>query len=116
MQAKVLTVTLNPAVDDEAVHLAAKQSLTSGPTVTIKTGMAAGIGGDPVGDYSYSLTLPTAPPTLGGFGPLPITLTQQGAAVGGKYAIEASAAGYATQSANVDISAANATQNFTLIP
>ncbi len=110
------TVTLNPAVDDEAVHLAAKQSLTSGPTVTIKTGMAAGIGGDPVGDYSYSLTLPTAPPTLGGFGPLPITLTQQGAAVGGKYAIEASAAGYATQSANVDISAANATQNFTLIP
>ena len=111
------TVTLNPAVDEEAVHLAAKQSLTSGPTVTVKTAMAAGIAGAPIGDYSYSLTLPTAPPTLGAFtGALPITLTQQGAGVGGKYAVAASAAGYATQSSNVDISAANATQDFTLVP
>jgi hypothetical protein len=112
------TVTLNPAVDDESVLLTAKQSLTSGPTVTVKSDPATVLDDSlPVGDYSYTMTLPTAPPTLGGYSlPLPIPLAQQATAVGGKYVVEASAVGYATQSANVDISAASAPQNFTLIP
>jgi len=36
--------------------------------------------------------------------------------VAGQYAVQASAAGYVTQSFNKDISAADQTQNFTLIP
>lgn len=107
-------VTLNPATDDASVLLAARQSLTGGPTVTVKTDTGTVVVGVPPGDYSYTMTLPTAPPTLGVFGGLPITLTQQAASVGGKYAVQASSTGYTSQSANVDISAANAAQNFTL--
>ena len=111
------TVTLTPAVDDELVLLAARQSLTSGPTVTVKSLAAAVATGAPIGDYSYSLTLPTASPALGVYTPsLPIALTPQPPAVGGQYAVRASADGYAAQSANVDLSAANAIQNFALIP
>lgn len=108
-------VVLNPPVDDESVLLEARQSLTSGPTVKWDT--ATVIPNNPTGDYSYSLTLPTAPPTLGTYSAsLPITLTQQPAAVGGKYALRASTEGYSSQSANVDVSVNNATQNFTLVP
>lgn len=111
------TVTLNPAVDDELVLLAARQSLTSGPTVTVKFAPATVSAGPPTGDYSYLLTLPIAPPTLGVYTPsLPITLTPQPPAVGGQYAVRASADGYTAQSADVDLSSANATQNFTLTP
>jgi Domain of unknown function (DUF4382) len=111
------TVTLNPAVDDELVLLAARQSLMSGPTVTVKSGTATVATGAPPGDYTYSLTLPTASPTLGVYtSSLPITLNQQPPAVGGQYAVRASADGYAAQSATVNIAAANATQNFTLTP
>ena len=111
------TVVLSPPVDDESVLIEARQSLTSGPTVTVKSDTAVLIPNNPIGDYSYSLTLPTAPPTFGPYNAsLPITLTQQPAAVGGKYAIRASAEGYSPQSANVDISVNNATQNYTLVP
>ena len=65
----------------------------------------------------YSLALPVGAPLLGqyGSGTLPITLSAQ-SAVAGKYTVEASALGYTTQSVAKDISAANTTQNFTLIP
>jgi hypothetical protein len=110
-------VTLDPAVDDELVLLTARQTLTSGPTVAIKFGTAGVAAGPPPGEYAYSLTLPIAPPTLGVYTPtLPITLTPQPPAVGGQYAVRASADGYMAQSADVDLSAANATQNFTLTP
>ena len=111
------TVTLNPAVDDELVLLTARQTLTSGPTVTVKFAPATVATGAPTGDYSYLLTLPTASPTFGVYTPaLPITFTQQPPAVGGQYAVRASADGYTAQSAEVDLSSANATQNFTLTP
>lgn len=111
------TVTLDPAVDDELVLLTARQTLTSGPTVAIKFGTAGVAAGPPPGNYSYSLTLPIDPPTLGVYTPaLPITLTPQPPAVGGQYAVRASAEGYTAQSADVNLSAANATQNFTLTP
>jgi hypothetical protein len=63
------------------------------------------------------LTLPIDPPTLGVYTPaLPITLTQQPPAVGGQYTVRASADGYTAQSADVNLSAASATQDFTLTP
>jgi hypothetical protein len=110
-------VTLNPAVDDELVLVTARQTLESGPTVAIKLTAAAVEPGPPAGDYSYALTLPIDPPTHGVYTPaLPITLTQQPPAVGGQYAVRASADGYTAQSADVDLAAANVTQNFTLAP
>jgi len=48
-------------------------------------------------------------------GSLPIALAAQ-SGVAGTYTIEASATGYQTQSVSKSISAADATQNFTLIP
>ncbi|HEV8329614.1 MAG TPA: DUF4382 domain-containing protein [Nitrospiraceae bacterium] len=112
------TVTLNPATDDETVVVAAKQALNGGPTVTVKLQVA------PVktttvltGDYEYSLTLPIGAPSLGPYAtPLPIVFTQQPVSVAGKYTVQASATGYLAQSFDKDISAADATQNFTLTP
>ena len=104
------TVTLNPASATEVASVAAKQTFGSGPTVTVKSQFVDLLGG-------YSLALPVGAPLLGqyGSGTLPITLSAQ-SAVAGKYTVEASALGYTTQSVAKDISAANATQNFTLIP
>jgi Domain of unknown function (DUF4382) len=110
------TVTLNPPTDDETVFVAAKQTFGVGPTVTVKSQPTALVDGPPTGDSSYSLTLPTGAPLLGPYStPLPVTFTAQ-PVVAGQYAVQASAAGYATQSFNKDISAADQTQNFTLIP
>ena len=103
-------VTLIPAADVVA-FVDAKQVVGSGPTVTIKTAAANLLNG------AYSLTLPKDAPLLGnyGAGTLPIALAAQGGSAG-KYAIAASAAGYTSQSTNVDITGGNVTQNFTLIP
>ena len=67
------TVTLNPADDDGAVIVAAKQTLVPGPTVTVKSQLATVITGNPPGDYSYAITLPIGAPSLAAFGALPIT-------------------------------------------
>jgi len=110
------TVTLNPSTDDETVFVASKQTFGGGPTVTVKSRTAPLLTGAPTGDYEYSLTLPVAAPSLGSYSAsLPISFTAQ-PAVAAKYAVQASAAGYATQSFDKDISAADATQNFALIP
>ena len=104
------TVTLNPASATEVASAAAKQTFGSGPTVTVKSQFVDLLGG-------YSLALPVGAPLLGqyGVGTLPIPLSTQ-STVAGKYTVEASALGYKSQSVAKDISAANATQNFTLIP
>ena len=110
------TVSLNPPTDDETVFVAAKQTFGGSPTVTVKAIPAALVDGPPAGDSSYILTLPTGAPLLGPYSALlPITFTAQPAAAG-QYAVQASAAGYTAQSVNTDISAADQTQNFTLIP
>jgi hypothetical protein len=111
------TVTLNnPAIDDETVVVAAKQTFTSGQTVTVKSQVATLITDTPPGDYSYALTLPIGATSLGPYStPLPILFTQQ-LAVAGQYAVQASATGYAPKSVNLDISAGSATQDFTLTP
>ena len=110
-------VLLNPPTDEEAVFVAATQTLMSGPSITVKTVVAAPLATPAEGDFGYVLALPVAAPSLGAYTTtLPIVFTQQPASVGGKYTVQASAAGYASQLSAVDISAANQTQNFTLIP
>jgi len=116
------TVTLNPlSSTDETVFVAAKQTLNSGPTVTVKSEVAVtevDAQNNPTGNYTYALTLPTESPSLGPYAtPLPIVFTKQPAAVGVNYTIQASAFGYQTQSLNLpDITTVNTPQNFTLTP
>jgi hypothetical protein len=102
------TVTLNPADSTVTVFLATKQTVTSGLTVTVKT--------QPV-DGAYTMSLPVAAPLLGqyGTGALPISFSAQTASAG-KYTAEASATGYQTQSFDLDVSAADAAQDFILAP
>lgn len=102
------TVTLTPASATESAYVAAKQSFANGPTVTIK------YQGAEVATGVYSLAnLPTVPPLLGRYDATqPVTLTAQTNTVPGtgRYAVEASANGYAPQtSASIDISAASRT-------
>jgi hypothetical protein len=120
------TATLNnPPDDDATVVMAAKQTLTGGPTVTIKSVVASLSSGNPVGDYLYALTLPTGVPTLGPYSTsLPIVFTAQPASVGGAYAIRGSGQTattvYATQAPSpllVNISGSDAlNQNLLLTP
>lgn len=64
----------------------------------------------------YSLTLPTAAPLLATYAtPLPLAFAPQ-AASAAEYTLEASATGYLTQSAPIDLTSADATRNFALTP
>ncbi len=110
------TVTLStPPSIDEAAFVAAKQTFGGGPTVTVKSQAVDVV--SPGADGAYLLTLPIDAPLLGQFGTgsLPITFNAQSTAAG-KYNVEASFTGYVTQSFPKDISAADATQNFILVP
>lgn len=107
------TATLNPAgAADETVLVAAKQTFGGGPTVTVKSQAAALLSG------AYALSVPAGAPLLGTYrvgGTLPIPLDPQ-VALAGQYTAEASASGYQMQSFSRDISAANAIQDFALVP
>jgi hypothetical protein len=111
MQTLSGAITLSPASPDTAAYLATKQTVTGGPTVTVKTAGADLLSG------AYSLTLPIGAPLLGsyGTGTLPIALTPQPGAAG-QYAAEASATGYVAQPVSVDLSAGDVTRDFTLMP
>ena len=119
-------VTLdNPADDDATVVVAAKQALSDGRTVTVKSVVASLSSGNPVGDYVYALTLSTDVPSLGPYStPLPIVFVAQPSSIGGAYTIHGSAQAettlYAAQSPlplSVNISGGNAlNQNLTLTP
>lgn len=87
------TTTLDPADDEGTVAIAAKQALSGGPIVTVKSVVATVLDvGAPVGDYSYSLMLPIARPWLGAYSTtLPIGFTEQPVAVGGSYTVHGSA-------------------------
>jgi uncharacterized protein DUF4382 len=103
------TVTLNPVSTTEVAVVTAKQILGNGSTITVKSQAT---------DGAYTLTLPTAAPLVGsyGTGTLPIALSSQATSTAaGKYAVEASASGYLTQSINVDVAITNAIQDFLLL-
>ncbi|MDE3039630.1 MAG: DUF4382 domain-containing protein [Nitrospirota bacterium] len=118
------TVTLNPlSTTDETVFVAAKQTLNSGPTVTVKSQVAVAevdSQNNLTGNYSYALTLPIGAPSFGPYAtPLPIVFTRQPASVAGIYTAQASATGYAAKSSlsPVNISGGDAiNQDFTLTP
>jgi len=105
------TVILNPADPATVVDVAAKQTFGATPTVTVKS-----VAADEVASGAYSLTLPIGEPQLGQYSAtLPIALVTQ-AGMAGQYAVEASASGYQTQAVSKNIFAADATQNFILVP
>ena len=112
--------------DDATVIVAAKQSLSGGPTVTVKTAVATlKDETTTVGDYGYELVLPIVAPSRASYGTLPIipSASGQGSAAG-VYAVHGSAQtptlAYATQvpaPSSVNISAGDRLdQDFTLAP
>jgi hypothetical protein len=105
------TVVLAPPNTDVTASVATKQTVTGGTTVAVKSQNVDADTG------AYSFTLPADAPLLAsyGTGSLPLAFTPQPDAAG-KYKVEASATGYATQPVDMDISAADVTQNFTLVP
>jgi len=105
------TVVLAPLNRDVTASVATKQTFTGGPTVTVKSQNVDADTG------AYNFTLPAEAPLLASFGTgsLPLAFTPQ-PDVAGKYKVEASATGYVTQPVDVDISVADVTQNFTLVP
>lgn len=106
------TAVLNPVSTTEAAYVAAKQTFGTSPTVTVKS-----VAADELNGGAYSLSLPIGEPLLGQFGTgvLPIALPMQ-VGLAGKYSVAAFATGYSTQSVSKDISAADATQAFVLVP
>ena len=87
------TVTLDPPDDEGLVIVKAKQTLSPGLTITVKTLSATVLdSGNPPGDYSYGLTLPIGAPSLVAYNnSLPITPTDSGqGGVAGNYAIHVS--------------------------
>jgi hypothetical protein len=103
--------TSNPASPDEVAYATAKQTFGGAPIVTVKF-----VAADDSAAGAYALTLPVGAPLLGHYGAgMPVALVAQ-AGVAGKYTVEASETGYQTQSVGQDISAADATQNFVLVP
>ena len=105
------TETLNPLSPTTAAYVAGKQTFGTAPIVTVKF-----VAADDLSPFAYTLTLPIGAPMLGQYATaLPIALVAQ-PGVAGKYTVEASATGYQTQSVSKDISAADATQNFILVP
>jgi len=105
------TATLNPPSTTEVANVAAKQSFGTGPVVTVKFVMADDSSLPP---GAYTLTLPIDAPLLGQYA-TPIAFSAQ-SGVAAQYTMEASANGYLTQSVNKDISTADATQDFPLVP
>lgn len=109
-------VTLTPSSATEVGYVAAKQTFSAGPTVTVK------YQGADVNTGAYTLAnLPTTAPQLGQYSAtLPIAFTSQTNTTpgSGKYALTATANGYTLQAtASVDVGAANqAGINFALIP
>lgn len=87
----------------------ATQTYASGPKVEIAFKQADLTTG------AYSLSVPLAAPVLGKFGTLPIALTAD-ASIAGKYTLEASASGFATQTSAADVTSADVTKSFVLAP
>lgn len=89
--------------------LNAFQAVTAGQTVAIR------YQGTNVTTGDYSMTLPVAAPRYGQYtSTLPLVLAPQNGAAG-KYAVQATAVGYQSQSVDIDVSAGPVTHDFTLV-
>jgi hypothetical protein len=109
------TATLAPASTTDSALVSAKQTITGGPTVTIRYASAD------ISTGAYSITkLPLASPQYAAYSAtLPLAFAGAAALPGtGKYKVDASATGYTTLSTPVvDINAADAINvNFNLVP
>lgn len=107
--------TLTPVSSTESAVVSAKQSIASGPTVTLRYATAD------ISNGAYSITkLPVAAPQYAAYSAtLPQVFTTASVLPGtGKFRVDASATGYGTKSIDaVDISSANASNvNFSLVP
>lgn len=104
------TVTSDPTNTTDIAYVVSKQTVSGGPTIVVKSQAV-------VLSETYALSLPAAAPRLGqyGSGTLPILFTTPSGS-GGVYAVEASAAGYKTETQTVDISGGDVTQDFLLTP
>lgn len=99
--------TVLPA--DAEGSVTAFQAVSGGPVASIRYVAANGTTGE------YALPLPLAAPRYGQYSStLPISFTAQ-TALAGKYALQAGATGYQTQSADIDLAGANLTRNFSLV-
>jgi hypothetical protein len=105
---RAITGTITP-VSAQATARATQTYAAGGPKVEIAFKAADLTSG------AYSLSVPAAAPLLGKFGTLPIALTAD-TSIAGKYAVEASATGFATQTFNADVSTSNVTKDFALVP
>lgn len=105
---RAVSGTVTPA-SAQALVRATQTYAPSGPKVEIAFKIADASSG------AYSLSVPGAAPLLGKFGALPIALTAD-STISGKYAIEAAATGFVTQSFNADVGTANVTKDFALVP
>ncbi|OWW21047.1 DUF4382 domain-containing protein [Noviherbaspirillum denitrificans] len=102
-----LSGTVLPA--DAEGSVAAFQAISGGPVASIRYSAANATTGE------YSLALPLAAPRYGQYSStLPLTFATQGT-LAGKYAVQAGAAGYQTQSVDIDLAGGNVTRNFTLV-
>ena len=109
------TATLTPASTTESALVSAKQTITGGPTVTLRYTNADLVSG------AYTIgKLPLAAPQYAAYSAtLPLTFASAlTTPPTGMYKVDASATGYTTQSnASVDINVANAVNvNFNLAP
>ncbi len=108
------TATLNPTSLTELAYVQALQTVGTTTPVANVNGVAADDTSTPPG--AYSLSLPIAAPVLGQYSAtLPIALVAQTGSAG-KYSIGAYATGYQSQTVNVDVSGAGASQSFVLTP
>lgn len=103
-----LSGTVLPVVAEGEIKVS--QTVAGGPTVLIASKLATFNTG------AYAMVLPSAPPMAGkyGTGNLPVVLVGDLTAAG-KYNVEASAAGYKSQTVPIDVTLFNAVKDFTLV-
>ncbi|QDZ27575.1 DUF4382 domain-containing protein [Noviherbaspirillum sp. UKPF54] len=105
---RIISGTATPVAAQALVR--ATQNYSNGTTVEV------GFKNADASTGQYSLTVPVEAPLLGSYSTSAITLAPDVSATAGKYTLQASATGYASQTANVDVGSADATANFTLVP
>jgi hypothetical protein len=108
--ASVATVSGNALPATAQATVRALQTLLGGVPIEVMFKGADAVTG------AYTMSLPTAVPQVGKFGQLPIVFAADQTAVAGKYTLEASATGFAKQTSEVNISQANVSKSFTLVP